>query len=205
MPQLNTTISPGLWRALLDYAERTQEPLTHLVSKALAEYLQVAHHTLYQVSTATALVEGIDQGAVRVGTLRAHGDLGLGTFENLDGEMVIVDGQVFQVHSDGSVRARDGDVLSSFAAMTRMDTVSPFRPITKFSAEIDAPQAVSEVVANAFRAAESGRPGAAFISAPQDIMTGGADGEVLTPAALCLGHHAHLVQPVGGGRSRGRT
>ena len=64
-----------------------------------------------------------------------------------------------------------------------MDTVSLFRPIAKFSAEIDAPQAVSEVVANAFRAAESGRPGAAFISAPQDIMTGSADGEVLTPVA----------------------
>src|SRR5262249_55226285 len=39
------------------------------------------------------------------------------------------------------------------------------------------------VVANAFRAAESGRPGAAFISVPQDIMTGVADGEVLTPVA----------------------
>jgi acetolactate synthase-1/2/3 large subunit len=64
-----------------------------------------------------------------------------------------------------------------------MDTVSLFRPITRFSAEIDSPQAVSEVVANAFRAAESGRPGAAFISAPQDIMTGAADGDVLTPVA----------------------
>jgi len=62
-----------------------------------------------------------------------------------------------------------------------MDTVSMFRPITKFSAEIDAAGAVSEVVANAFRAAESGRPGAAFISAPQDIMLGAADGAVLTP------------------------
>jgi hypothetical protein len=39
MPQLNTTISAGLWRALLGYAERTQEPLAHIVSKALAEYL----------------------------------------------------------------------------------------------------------------------------------------------------------------------
>jgi acetolactate synthase-1/2/3 large subunit len=64
-----------------------------------------------------------------------------------------------------------------------MDTVSLFRPITKFSAEIDSPLAVSEVVANAFRAAESGRPGAAFISAPQDIMMAAADGEVLTPVA----------------------
>jgi acetolactate synthase-1/2/3 large subunit len=64
-----------------------------------------------------------------------------------------------------------------------MDTVSLFRPITKFSAEIDSAQAVSEVVANAFRAAETGRPGAAFISAPQDIMMGAADCNVLTPVA----------------------
>lgn len=64
-----------------------------------------------------------------------------------------------------------------------MDTVSLFRPITKFSAEIDSPEAVSEVVANAFRVAESRRPGAAFISAPQDIMIGTADGDVLTPVA----------------------
>ena len=76
MRELNVTISPGLWRALLDYAERTQEPLAHIVSKALAEYLQVSHHTRYQVSTAIALVEGIYQGAVRVGTLREHSDLG---------------------------------------------------------------------------------------------------------------------------------
>ena len=73
MPQLNTPISPGLWQALLEDARRTHEPLAHIVSKALAEYLQVSHHTLYQVSTATALVEGIYQGAVRVGTLREHG------------------------------------------------------------------------------------------------------------------------------------
>src|ERR1700732_4973559 len=78
-----------------------------------------APHTLYQVSTATALVEGIYQGAVRVGTLREHGDLGLGTFENLDGEMVVLDGQFYQVRSDGSVRECDDDVLSPFAVVTR--------------------------------------------------------------------------------------
>jgi acetolactate synthase-1/2/3 large subunit len=62
-----------------------------------------------------------------------------------------------------------------------MDTVSLFRPITKLSAEIDSGAAVSEVVANAFRAAESGRPGAAFLSAPQDIMTDETSSQVLTP------------------------
>src|SRR5262249_2299471 len=119
MGHRQVTISPGLWRALVGHAERTREPPAHIVSKALAEYLQLAHHTLYQVSTAAALVEGIYQGAVRVGTLREHGDLGLGTFEGLDGEMVVVDGQFFQVRSDGSVRECDDDVLSPFAVITR--------------------------------------------------------------------------------------
>ncbi len=64
-----------------------------------------------------------------------------------------------------------------------MDTVNLFRPITKYSAEIDSSATVSEVLAGAFRAAESGRPGAAFVSAPQDIMTGTGPGDVLTPVA----------------------
>jgi acetolactate decarboxylase len=96
-----------------------QERKGRTMTRDMKEYPQGAHHTLYQVSTATALVEGIYQGAVRVGTLREHGDLGLGTFEHLDGEMVIVDGHVFQVRSDGSVRECDDNVLSPFAVITR--------------------------------------------------------------------------------------
>lgn len=76
--------------------------MAHIVSKALADFFEIPYHTMFQVSTATALVEGIYQGAVRVATLREHGDLGLGTFEGLDGEMIIVDGHFFQVRSDGS-------------------------------------------------------------------------------------------------------
>jgi acetolactate decarboxylase len=78
-----------------------------------------AKHTLYQVSAAIALVEGVYEGAVRVGTLREHGNLGLGTFAGLDGEMVIVDGRFFQVRSDGSVRESGDDALTPFAAITR--------------------------------------------------------------------------------------
>jgi acetolactate decarboxylase len=76
-------------------------------------------HTLYQVSTSIALVEGVYEGVVRVGALREHGNLGLGTFAGLDGEMVIVDGRFFQVRSDGSVRECGDDVLTPFAAITR--------------------------------------------------------------------------------------
>jgi len=90
----------------------------------MAERVQ---HTLYQVSTATALVEGIYKGAVQIAALREHGDLGLGTFESLDGEMVVVDGHFFQVRSDGSVREVQDNVLSPFAAVTAF---SPDQSIT---------------------------------------------------------------------------
>jgi acetolactate synthase I/II/III large subunit len=55
-----------------------------------------------------------------------------------------------------------------------LDTISLFKPITKYSAEVDAPEAIGEVLAGAFRAAESGRPGAAFLSLPMDVMVGPA-------------------------------
>ena len=79
---------------------------------------QDVRHTLYQVSTATALVEGIYQGAVRIDELKKHGDLGLGTFADLDGEMVILDGHFYQVRGDGSVREPDNNELIPFAAIT---------------------------------------------------------------------------------------
>src|SRR5271167_1144210 len=52
-----------------------------------------------------------------------------------------------------------------------MDAVSILRPVTKFSATVGASDQVNEVLANAFRAAESGRPGAAYVNLPKDVMT----------------------------------
>lgn len=51
-----------------------------------------------------------------------------------------------------------------------MDTVSMLRPVTKYSAEIGAPAATSEIIVNAFRAAEGGRLGSAFVSTPMDVL-----------------------------------
>ncbi len=64
-----------------------------------------------------------------------------------------------------------------------MDSVNLCKPVTKYSAEVDSPEAVSEVLTNAFRTAESGRPGAAFVSLPMDIMMAPAKCDVLTPPA----------------------
>jgi acetolactate synthase-1/2/3 large subunit len=55
-----------------------------------------------------------------------------------------------------------------------LDTVSLFRPITKYAAEITAGHGIPEVVASAFRAAEGGRPGTAFVALPRDVMEGPA-------------------------------
>ncbi|MGO9818708.1 MAG: acetolactate synthase AlsS [Acidocella sp.] len=65
-----------------------------------------------------------------------------------------------------------------------MDTVSLFKPITKYSAEITSPEAVSEVVANALRAAEGGRPGAAFVSTPMDVLNQPTTAPVLANKAV---------------------
>jgi acetolactate synthase-1/2/3 large subunit len=52
-----------------------------------------------------------------------------------------------------------------------MDAVSILKPVTKFSATVGASDQISEVLANAFRAAESGRPGASYVNLPEDVMT----------------------------------
>jgi hypothetical protein len=47
--QLDCTLLAGLWRLLQDHSRKTNEPVSHIVSKALAEFFQVSHSTLYQV------------------------------------------------------------------------------------------------------------------------------------------------------------
>src|ERR1700756_5721607 len=55
-----------------------------------------------------------------------------------------------------------------------LDSVSVCKPVTKYAAEVDSPASTAEVLAAAFRAAESARPGSAFVSLPIDVMTGDA-------------------------------
>lgn len=116
--ELRCRIPAGLWHALEQRSAETGEPVRHLVATALAELLDVDHQTIFQVSTVGALVEGVYEGAVRIGTLREHGDFGLGTFEGLDGEMVALDGDFFQVRADGTLRRVADDVLSPYAMVT---------------------------------------------------------------------------------------
>ena len=51
-----------------------------------AESGESSDRTLFQVSTSGALVAGLYQGAVSTAVVLQHGDFGLGTFADLDGE-----------------------------------------------------------------------------------------------------------------------
>ncbi|HXW98185.1 MAG TPA: acetolactate decarboxylase [Methanomicrobiales archaeon] len=73
---------------------------------------------LYQVSTYSALAGGAYAPVEPVRVLMGNGDLGLGTFEGLDGEMVVVDGTCYQVKSDGIARPADPSLGVPFAAVT---------------------------------------------------------------------------------------
>ena len=95
MPKLICEIPESLMQALSARQAATGGTLSHLVMSLLAEQLGTEYATLFQVSTAGALVEGVFDGVVTIRSLREHGDMGLGTFDALDGEMLAVDGRFF--------------------------------------------------------------------------------------------------------------
>lgn len=74
--------------------------------------------TLTQVSTIDALMTGVYDGEVTLGQLKEKGDFGLGTFNALDGEMILLDGVFYQVISTGDVRKPALSVKTPFAAVT---------------------------------------------------------------------------------------
>lgn len=82
---------------------------------------QAADETMYQVSTLQALLDGGYDGHITVGELRKHGDIGVGTFDKIDGEMIVVDGTVYQARYDGSVRVADDNLTTPFANVTHFD------------------------------------------------------------------------------------
>jgi acetolactate decarboxylase len=73
---------------------------------------------LHQVSTYTSLSGGGYGPVEPVGVLMGNGDLGLGTFTGLDGEMVVVEGTCYQVKSDGTVRPADPSQGVPYASVT---------------------------------------------------------------------------------------
>lgn len=77
------------------------------------------HSTIYLCAPVNALVEGIYSEHIPLTEVKRHGDFGLGTFDKLDGEMVLMDGVFYQVTADGHVSVvDDSDHETPFACVT---------------------------------------------------------------------------------------
>jgi acetolactate decarboxylase len=82
-----------------------------------------------QVSTIDALLAGGYEGQIPCRQLLSYGDFGVGTFDRLDGEMIILDGVVYQIKSDGRVYTPGPEILTPFANICR------FQPDRSFPVE----------------------------------------------------------------------
>ena len=75
-------------------------------------------NTMYQVSTLQTLAMGYTRPVITVRELLTHGDSGLGTFENVDGEMIVADGHCYRANEKGSVQEIPPETGVSFSSVT---------------------------------------------------------------------------------------
>lgn len=91
------------------------------VYSGLAKAPHTDRDTLYQVSTIDALMQGAFDGVEPVGELKKHGDFGIGTFDALDGEMIVLDGKVYRAGADGAISIAPDNDTTPFATVTYFD------------------------------------------------------------------------------------
>lgn len=105
-----------------------------------SKYQALSRHTIFQNSLMTALLDGIYDGELTISDILSKGNFGLGTFDALDGEMIILDGVCYQLTSDGKARVAD------------LDQRTPFTVVTNFVPRIavDAPQGMRRGELSAF-------------------------------------------------------
>src|SRR5436190_3542898 len=110
-------------------------------------------HVVFQTATVSALFDGRFDGDVTFAELAQHGDLGLGTLDALDGEIVALDGRFLRADVDGHLNDVDPAAKTPFAVMTW------FSPDVSFA--LDAPLDHDRFVAEMNRHAPPGSPSCA--------------------------------------------
>lgn len=78
-------------------------------------------HALFQASTVAALLDGAFDGDLSFAELAEHGDLGLGTLNGLDGEMIALDGEFFRADVDGAIHPVAPERQTPFAVVTEFE------------------------------------------------------------------------------------
>ncbi|HET8565304.1 MAG TPA: acetolactate decarboxylase [Solirubrobacterales bacterium] len=94
----------------------------HVESMRLADLHEEREpHVLFQASTIGALLEGAFEGDLSFAELAGHGDLGLGTLNHLDGEMIALDGEFFRADVAGNVTPVGSQERTPFAVVTSFE------------------------------------------------------------------------------------
>ena len=98
--------------------------------------------TVYQVALLQSLTQGYYDGIIKVSELKQHGDIGIGTFEGVNGEMIVLDGKVYQALGDGSVKEADENETVPFSNVTFFDsdikeTLSDIENVDALKAALD--------------------------------------------------------------------
>ena len=78
----------------------------------------VTRHQIFQTSLITALAQGVYEDEMTLAELLGHGSFGIGTFNGLDGEMVILGGTCYRLRGDGSVSVPDLGERTPYAVVT---------------------------------------------------------------------------------------
>lgn len=82
-----------------------------------------AHHNrITQISTIDALLAGAYDGCMTLEDLSSYGTVGIGTFDKLDGEMVMLDGRIFQIKADGKAYVPESTVTAPFASVVEFES-----------------------------------------------------------------------------------
>ena len=80
---------------------------------------------MYQVSTLQALLLGYFRSVISVSELLKHGNIGLGTFTGVDGEMIVLDGSCYRATENGDVVEAEGDRGVPFSTVCTMEESKP--------------------------------------------------------------------------------
>jgi acetolactate decarboxylase len=80
--------------------------------------IPLIRHEIFQTSLMSALLDGVYEGETTVADVLAQGDFGIGTFNALDGEMLILDGVCYQLRADGSSTEASADARTPYSVAT---------------------------------------------------------------------------------------